>query len=274
MDIGSGGEHPIVFIHGLGGQWQNWLENIPRFAQDRRVIALDLPGFGLSPMPAEKISIEYFGRVVADLCTQLELGPCVVVGNSMGGYIASELAIKHPELVERLMLVSAAGVSQMDVAARPVMAVTKALGLFTAMSVAQMPAVARRPRSRHWALLLVARHPSRLAADFTYEGLMKGTGKPGFVDAMRACLDYDLRDGLPEIGCPTLVVWGDKDMTIPVEDADKFTDLIRGLTQADHEGHRPRGDGRAAGHLQRPPAGLPGPRGRGGRARGTAPGQG
>ena len=109
MDIGSGDEHPIVFIHGLGGQWQNWLENIPRFAQDRRVIVLDLPGFGLSPMPAEEISIEYYGRVVADMCDQLDLGPCVVVGNSMGGYIASELAIKHPELVERLMLVSAAG---------------------------------------------------------------------------------------------------------------------------------------------------------------------
>ena len=75
MDIGSGDEHPIVFIHGLGGQWQNWLENIPRFAQDRRVIVPDLPGFGLSPMPAEEISIAYYGRVVADLCDALGLGP-------------------------------------------------------------------------------------------------------------------------------------------------------------------------------------------------------
>lgn len=228
VDIGSGDEHPIVFIHGLGGQWQNWLENIPRFAQERRVIVPDLPGFGLSPMPPEKITIEYYGRVIADLCEQLELGPCVVVGNSMGGYIASELAIVHPELVERLMLVSAAGVSQMDVAKRPIMAATKVIGLGTAMSVAQMRAVARRPRMRHWALLLVARYPGRLEADLAFEGLMKGTGKPGFVDAMRACLEYDLRDRLPGIGCPTLVVWGEKDMTIPVADADKFTDLIPG----------------------------------------------
>ena len=228
VDIGSGDEHPIVFIHGLGGQWQNWLENIPRFAQERRVIAVDLPGFGLSPMPPEQISIEFYGRVVADLCDQLALGPCVVVGNSMGGYIASELAIKRPELVERLMLISAAGVSQMDMAKRPVMAVTKAIGLATAMTVAQLRGVARRPRMRHWALLLVARYPTRLEADFAFEGLMKGTGKPGFVDAMRGCLEYDLRDRLPSIGCPTLVVWGDKDMTIPVADADKFTELIKG----------------------------------------------
>ena len=88
--------------------------------------------------------------------------------------------------------------------------------------------MARRPRSRHWALLLVARYPGKLAADFAYEGLMKGTGKPGFVDAMQACLEYDLRDRLPSIGCPTIVVWGEKDMTIPVEDADKFTELIEG----------------------------------------------
>ena len=47
VDIGSGEREPIVFVHGLGGQWQNWLENIPRAAQERRVIALDLPGFGL-----------------------------------------------------------------------------------------------------------------------------------------------------------------------------------------------------------------------------------
>ncbi len=228
VDIGSGEDHPIVFIHGLGGQWQNWLENIPRFAQDRRVVVPDLPGFGRSPMPPEKITIDYYGRVVAELCDALGLGPAVIVGNSMGGYIASQVAIERPDLVERLMLVSAAGVSQMDAAKGPVMAVTKAVGLFTAMTVAQLPAVARRPRARHWALLLVARYPGKLASDFAFEGLMKGTGKPGFVDAMRACLEYDLRDRLPSIGCPTLVVWGEKDMTIPVQDADRFTELITG----------------------------------------------
>lgn len=228
VDIGSGDQHPIVFVHGLGGQWQNWLENIPRFAQERRVIVPDLPGFGASPMPPDRITIEYYGRVLADLCERLDLGPCVVVGNSMGGYIAAELAIVHPELVERLMLVSAAGVSQMDVAVRPMMAITKAIAYSTAFNAARLRPVARRPRLRHWALLLVARYPAALASDLAFEGLMSGTGRPGFVDAMRACLEYDFRDRLPGIGCPTLVVWGDKDMTIPVADADKYTDLIPG----------------------------------------------
>jgi len=55
VDIGSG--PVIVFLHGLAGCWQNWLENIPEFARDHRVIALDLPGFGASPMPDESISM-------------------------------------------------------------------------------------------------------------------------------------------------------------------------------------------------------------------------
>src|SRR3954452_24494895 len=46
VDIGSGPEAPIVWIHGLGGCWQTWLENLPHFARDHRCIAMDLPGFG------------------------------------------------------------------------------------------------------------------------------------------------------------------------------------------------------------------------------------
>ena len=76
------------------------------------------------------------------------------------------------------------------------------------------------------ALALVARHPSLLRADFAYEGFFKGTGKPGFEDALRACLDYDFRDRLPEIRQPTLIVWGEKDSIIPVKDAHEFERLI------------------------------------------------
>jgi len=241
-DIGEeGNDRPILFIHGLGGQWQNWLENIPRFAQTRRVVSVDLPGFGLSDMPAEKITIEFYGRVVGELCEQLDLAPAVVVGNSMGGYVAAELAIQRPEHVERLMLVAAAGVSQMDVAKRPILAGARATTLVITDNVAHQRWIARRPVLRHTVLSIVARHPSRLAPDITYEGLLKGTAKDGFETALRACLDYDLRDRLPQIGCPVLVVWGDKDAIIPVRDADKFVELIDGSRKVVMEdtGHIP-----------------------------------
>ncbi len=228
-DLGEQGDaDPIVYVHGLGGQWQNWLENIPRFAQQRRVVALDLPGFGASEMPEEKITIGYYGRVVAELMDRLELGPSVVVGNSMGGYVSAELAIQRRELVERLMLVSAAGVSQMDVSKRPVIAAAKAIALGTTMDVARLRAVSRRPVLRHAVLAFVARHPAGLKADLAFEGFMSGTGRPGFEPALRANLEYDFRDRLPDIGCPVLIVWGEKDMIIPVRDADKFVELIDG----------------------------------------------
>src|SRR5947199_3786708 len=81
VDIGEG--PAVVFIHGLSGCWQNWLENIPYFARTHRVIALDLPGFGESPMPSEKISIKGYAGAVDELLDGLGIERAAVVGNSM-----------------------------------------------------------------------------------------------------------------------------------------------------------------------------------------------
>jgi pimeloyl-ACP methyl ester carboxylesterase len=226
VDIGSGDVEPIVFVHGLGGQWQNWLENIPRAAQERRVIALDLPGFGLSPAPPEEITISGYGRTVNALCEHLGLGRVELVGNSMGGYIAAEVAIQFPERVDQLILVSAAGISSADLAHEPILALGRIASALVTWTAARDRWIASRPKSRHLALQLVARHPSRLKADLAYEGFFIGTGKPGFEDALRACLEYDFRDRLPEIQRPTLIVWGEKDSIIPVQDAQEFERLI------------------------------------------------
>jgi pimeloyl-ACP methyl ester carboxylesterase len=226
VDIGSGSAEPVVFVHGLGGQWQNWLENIPRAAQERRVIALDLPGFGLSPMPRDEITIPRFGRWVDALCEQLELGRVELVGNSMGGYIAAEVAIQFPERVDRLILVSAAGITTASLAQRPILTLGRIATAVTTWSAPHDRRLASRPVTRHLSLALVARHPSLLKADFVYEAFFKGTGKPGFEDALRANLDYDFRDRLPEIHRPTLIVWGEQDSIIPVRDAHEYERLI------------------------------------------------
>ena len=76
-----------------------------------RAIALDLPGFGSSPMPPWQISIPDYGELLGDFREALELGTCTLVGNSMGGFIAAEVAVGEPEWVERLVLVSSAGIS-------------------------------------------------------------------------------------------------------------------------------------------------------------------
>src|SRR5687767_9944251 len=87
-DLGSG--PPIVWVHGLGASWQCWLENLPDFARDHRVIAMDLPGFGRSEMPQDEISIEGYARFVCRLLDHLGIEAATVVGNSMGGFIGAE----------------------------------------------------------------------------------------------------------------------------------------------------------------------------------------
>jgi pimeloyl-ACP methyl ester carboxylesterase len=86
-------------------------------------------------------------------------------------------------------------------------------------------AVARHPRLREAALSVVVRYPSRLPAALVAEQI-RGAGKPGFIQALQATLDYDVRERLPEIACPTLVVWGDRDRLITVRDADVFAQMI------------------------------------------------
>jgi pimeloyl-ACP methyl ester carboxylesterase len=227
VDIGEGDDTPVVFVHGLGGQWQNFIENIPRVAAERRVLAPDLPGFGGSAMPANgEISIQGYGLVVQRFLKELGLEKVVLVGNSMGGFIAAEVTIRDPERVERLVLISAAGITSSNVYEAPTAMIGRVAQAITAATAAGHKRMARRPRSRHMALALVARHPSRLKSDAAWEGLMKGADKPGFRAALMASVQYDYRDRLAEIRCPTLILWGENDSVITVDDAHEYERLI------------------------------------------------
>jgi pimeloyl-ACP methyl ester carboxylesterase len=227
---------PLMFVHGLGGSWPNWLEQLAALSVERRVIAMDLPGFGHSPMPHEQhrpgtgITISGYARLLDGLMGALGVDAAAVVGNSMGGFIAAELAIAFPQRVERLVLVSAAGISTTRdprvTRALPVMSRLQTVLAATAGWVAaKSDTVARRARLRDALMNLVVRHPSRLPAALAAEQI-RGAGKPGFIQGLQAVLDYDVRDRLPEIACPTLIVWGDRDRLIPVRDAALFAELI------------------------------------------------
>jgi len=227
---------PLVFVHGLSGCWANWLEQLPVLAAEHRVITLDLPGFGYSPMPTQPhrpgpgISISGYARLLDRLLGELGIDAAAVVGNSMGGFIAAELAIAFPQRVERLVLISAAGVSTTghpgSTRAVPVLRrLDPALARGGAWVAAKSDVLARRARVREALLNVVVRHPSRLPPALAAAQL-RGAGKPGFVQGLEAVLDYDIRERLPEIACPTLIVWGDGDRLIPVRDADVFAELI------------------------------------------------
>jgi pimeloyl-ACP methyl ester carboxylesterase len=230
VEIGEG--RPLVFVHGLGGSWPNWLEQLPVFGREHRVIAVDLPGFGHSPMPGESITISGYARTLDALLGALDVDAAVVVGNSMGGFISAELAINFPQRVERLVLVSAAGISTYNHsgATRALPGLRRAervIAAYAGWIAAHSDTVARRPGLRNATLGLVTSHPSRLPAALAAEQI-RGAGKPGFMQALQANLDYDFRDRVPEIACPTLIVWGDRDRVITVRDADRFAELIPG----------------------------------------------
>src|SRR3954468_4148540 len=223
---GSGELEPVVFVHGPGGCWQNFLENIPRAAaEERRAIALDLPGFGFSEMPGDEISISGYGRVVNSLCDELDLGEGGMVGNSMGGFISAETAIQFPARVARVVLVSAAGVTTSDLRARPILAGARVVAAVATRTAAMSEKVVRRRHVRHLVYNSFIRHPTRIRNELLYE-ITLGSGRPGFLDALRAIMDYDFRDRLTKIGCPTLIVWGTEDMLVPSSDADEFERLI------------------------------------------------
>ena len=227
------GEGPVlVFLHGHSGRWANWLEQLPHFMRTHRVIAPDLPGFGGSEMPRDDISIRNWASIIDELLEQLGVERCVFVGNSMGGFIAAEIAISFHTRVDGLVLVSAAGLSGYylgipnEVARHPSFAAAGRVVL--TLSGAPTPvlkALMARPRGRKATLGAVARYPQRLYPGMAFE-LGRGAGKPGAPAATVELATYDFRDRVPDIRCPTLIIWGERDRVVPVKGAGMYEELI------------------------------------------------
>jgi pimeloyl-ACP methyl ester carboxylesterase len=225
VDIGEG--EPIILVHGLAGCWRNWLENIPYFARTHRVIVPDLPGFGHSPMPSWEISMGNYGRLLHDLCERLGLDHvAALVGNSMGGFISTEAVIDEPERFDRLVLISAAGVSFAEVQGRHVEALGRMVKAMTPFMAGDRRAWVTRPRGRKFAFGQIFRNPNRLRPELLAEQGSPGLQAPGFSDALEAIWGYDTRERLTEIEIPTLVVWGLNDRIVPVEGALGYHRLI------------------------------------------------
>ena len=104
----SGEGEPLLLIHGLGSSTRDWENQIPRFSGRYRVVTPDLRGHGRSDKPAGPYSIPLFARDIAELLRSLELSPAHVVGISLGGFIAFQLALDHAELVRSLVVVNSA----------------------------------------------------------------------------------------------------------------------------------------------------------------------
>ncbi|HKG35655.1 MAG TPA: alpha/beta fold hydrolase [Solirubrobacterales bacterium] len=238
-EIGSG--PTLLLVHGLGGAWQNWLENIPALARSHRVIAMDLPGFGDSPVPEWTLNIRNYGSVILDLCEALDTGTVAIVGNSMGGFVAAEVSTRNEPLVSKIALVSAAGVSHARMYRAPTATAGRMGAAMAPLLFRHHERALRRPRLRANMIRHLVYNPWLLRNEVVWEFVHTGLNAPGFADALRGLAGYDIIDKLGDVDDPTLIVWGRNDFIVPVADALAFAEMLKNsrLQIFDRTGHLP-----------------------------------
>lgn len=101
----------LVLLHANPGDSRDFAGILPALAERFRVLTVDWPGYGESPLPRDPaaVSVDYFYRLWRELAARLALGPAILIGNSMGGYVAARHAIEEPAAVQALVLVSPGG---------------------------------------------------------------------------------------------------------------------------------------------------------------------
>jgi pimeloyl-ACP methyl ester carboxylesterase len=233
IDTGNG--TPIVLLHGIGASMYLWRHQIgPLVAAGYRVVAFDNRGFGFSDKPAHGYHNADYARLLLSLMDSLRLGSAVLVGHSMGGAIAAEVALAHPDRVRGLVLIDAAGYGM------------RWPGV---LKVARWPligALATAFRAR-WITGRIVRSTyadPRKVTDADIDQYYAPVPDPNFGRALRGVLRefrFDTLAGgrLATMQSPTLILWGDEDRWLSLGDGTRFSrELPRSeLVVLQHAGH-------------------------------------
>ena len=203
-DQGSGS--PMLLLHATLHDHTDFAPVHDQLVHCRRVLALDWPGHGESPVPPAPLSAVQFGDLAIEFVDQLELNNLVVVGNSVGGYAACRLAIERPDRVAGVVLVNTGGFTPHSVFSRTVCAVMGRPAVVKAVAPLSVRAYMRskNPTDRAIVDRVVARSKTTDGAR-TAAALWKSFTEPG----------HDLRERAAHITAPVLITWGAKDLTAP-----------------------------------------------------------
>ena len=193
--VGTG--EPLLLVHGLSGSTRWWARNVPALARHHAVYLLNLPGFGALRWRGPRFVLREAADWLAEWIESVGIGPCHLVGHSMGGYIGIRVAARRPELIGRLVLVAPAGLPT----GRSIVSYGVPL---LAASLAATPSF----------LPILALDAMR-------------AGPLTLLRAARDLLAEDVRDDLHAIVTPTLLVWGDRDALVPPSLAPAMRDEIR-----------------------------------------------
>ncbi len=227
--MGSG--PPLLLLHGIGDSSRGWRPLMPALAEHHTVIAPDLLGHGESAKPRADYSVAAYANGMRDLLEILGIERATIVGHSLGGGVAAQIAYQYPERCERLVLVATGGVSR-DVS--PILRVAAApfaeLSLpFVHLSPTRIGVVA--------ALQVLKRVGSDLGKDAdevnrVLRGLPTGEARSAFTHTLRSVVDWrgqivtmlDRSYLVDDI--PLLVMWGDRDSIIPVAHAHRVKEAL------------------------------------------------
>ena len=230
---------PIVLLHGTSSSlhtWEGWTQGLK---SQRRVIRFDLPGFGLTGPSANHIyTIESYTRFVASLLSHLRIPPCVLVGNSFGGYVAWATSLDHPERVARLILVDSSG-DRFQPGSVPI-----------GFRIAHIPGL-NRLAANILPRFLVASSVKNVYGDpgkVTDEVIdryvaitLRAGNRRALVERFKQAPSGEFAHRIPEVSVPTLILWGGRDRLIPPIVGERFQRHIKGshLVTFDHLGHVP-----------------------------------
>jgi pimeloyl-ACP methyl ester carboxylesterase len=113
---GRSGARPLVLLHGSGSTSAMWLADVPSYVDSHRVYAVDIPGEpGLSVWARPRLRSGAYAEWLGDVLDALELDRTSVLGNSLGGWLAADFASRHPDRVERLVLLSPSGIGRQKI---------------------------------------------------------------------------------------------------------------------------------------------------------------
>jgi len=211
---------PVILIHGAGGTHLSWPAEIRRLP-GQRMLAVDLPGHGKSP-GLGKYSIPEYSQSLLDFMDALEIYKAIIVGHSMGGGIALDLALDHPEYVLGLGLIAS------NARLRVAQAVLDGLAL-----PATVPATIQT--------IIEWSFGPQVDTDFKNLAASRmGETRPAVLAGdMQACNDFDVLQRLPEINIPTLIVCGTEDKMTPLRYSESMAVNIpnAALQTIDSAGH-------------------------------------
>ena len=217
--VQKGDGPPVVVLHGWGGRIESMWPVVECLASTARVVAIDLPGFGRSPVPAGVWGTADYAQFVTDLLADLGIERAHFVGHSFGAKTALYVAASQADRVDRLVLVGSSGLTS-----APTIKVRAKRGLSRAARiVGKLGAPGAKARDA-----VYGRIASR---DYKEAGPMR--------PIMVKVVNEDLSYLLPRIKAPTLLVWGTEDDAVPVAHARRMEALIpdAGLVLFDRAGH-------------------------------------